>query len=93
MRHSRVWRLVRRVRFPYVPLIIVLVLLLLPLYVNGELNRTVVLGVVTKFVTGEYYYLGPMMAGATLGSIPVAILYFCFMDLYVSGLTVGAVKG
>jgi len=61
--------------------------------VNGELNRTVALGVVTKFVTGDYYYLGPMMAGAVLGSVPVAILYFFFMDLYVSGLTVGAVKG
>jgi multiple sugar transport system permease protein len=61
--------------------------------VNGELNRTVALGVVTKFVQGDYYYLGPMMAGAVLGSVPVAILYFFFMDLYVSGLTAGAVKG
>ncbi len=61
--------------------------------VNGELNRTVALGVVTKFVLGDYFYLGPMMAGATLGSIPVAILFFFFMDLYVSGLTAGAVKG
>jgi multiple sugar transport system permease protein len=61
--------------------------------VNGELNRTVAVGVVTKFVQGDYYYLGPMMAGAVLGSVPVAILYFFFMDLYVSGLTAGAVKG
>jgi multiple sugar transport system permease protein len=61
--------------------------------VNGEMNRTVALSVVTKFVVGDWYYLGPLMAGATLGSVPVAILYFFFMDLYVSGLTAGAVKG
>ena len=61
--------------------------------VNGEMNRTVALGVVTKFVVGDWYYLGPLMAGATLGSVPVAIVYFFFMDLYVSGLTAGAVKG
>jgi ABC-type glycerol-3-phosphate transport system permease component len=33
------------------------------------------------------------MAGASLGSIPVALFYFFFMDLYVGGLTAGAVKG
>ena len=57
------------------------------------MNRTVALGVVTKFVVGDWYYLGPLMASATLGSVPVAIVYFFFMDLYVSGLTAGAVKG
>jgi ABC-type glycerol-3-phosphate transport system permease component len=48
--------------------------------------------VVTKFVLGDCFYLGPMMAGATLESIPAAILFF-FLDLQVSGLIAGAVKG
>ena len=35
---------------------------------------------------------GPLMAGALLGSIPVAIVYSFFVEHYVSGLT-GSVKG
>jgi multiple sugar transport system permease protein len=33
------------------------------------------------------------MAGALLGSIPVAIIYSFFVEHYVSGLTSGSVKG
>jgi len=32
------------------------------------------------------------LAGALLGSIPVAIIYSFFVDYYVAGLTAGAVK-
>jgi multiple sugar transport system permease protein len=61
--------------------------------VNGEMNRTLAVGLVNSLVNRDTYMWGPLMAGATLGSIPVAILYFFFMDLYVGGLTAGAVKG
>ena len=33
------------------------------------------------------------MAGALLGSIPVALIYSFFVKYYVAGLTAGAVKG
>ena len=39
------------------------------------------------------FYFFFVMAGALLGSIPVAIVYSFFVDNYVSGLTAGAVKG
>jgi multiple sugar transport system permease protein len=61
--------------------------------VNGEMNRTLAVGLVNSLVNRDTYMWGPLMAGATMGSIPVAILYFFFMDLYVGGLTAGAVKG
>ena len=35
---------------------------------------------------------GPLMAGALLGSIPVAFVYSFFVENYVSAMT-GAVKG
>ena len=35
---------------------------------------------------------GPLMAGALLGSIPVAFVYSFFVEHYVSGIT-GSVKG
>jgi len=61
--------------------------------VNGEMNRTIPVGLMNNLVNRDYFIWGPLMAGATLGSIPVAIFYFFFMDLYVGGLTAGAVKG
>ncbi len=62
-------------------------------FVNGEANKTLPLGVTSVFIFGDSYFWGPLMAAATLASIPVAILYFAFFDLYVGGLTAGAVKG
>ena len=61
--------------------------------VNGEMNRTLPVGLVNSLINRDTYLWGPLMAGAVLGSIPIAILYFFFMDLYVGGLTAGAVKG
>ena len=46
---------------------------------------------VTELVEGDVYHWGSLMAGALLGSLPVAILYSFFVEYYVSGLT-GAVK-
>ncbi len=40
---------------------------------------------------GDDYQWGALMAGALLGSVPVALLYSFFVDYYVSSLT-GAVK-
>ena len=61
--------------------------------VNGEMNRTIPVGLVNNLINRDTYMWGPLMAGAALGSIPVALFYFFFMDLYVGGLTAGAVKG
>jgi len=38
------------------------------------------------------YYWGSLMAGAILGSVPIAMVYSFFLDYYVSGLTAGAIK-
>lgn len=62
-------------------------------FVSGEANKTLPLGVTSVLVFGDTYFWGPLMAAATLASIPVAILYYAFFDLYVGGLTQGAVKG
>jgi multiple sugar transport system permease protein len=42
-------------------------------------------------VDGDVYRWGSLMAGALLGSIPVAIIYMFFVNHYVSAMT-GAVK-
>jgi multiple sugar transport system permease protein len=62
-------------------------------FVSGEANKMLTNGVVGAFSGGDQYYWGPLMAAATLSSIPVAILYLCFTDRFVSGITSGATKG
>ena len=55
--------------------------------------RTVPVGVVGELIRGDAFYWGQLMAGALLGSIPVALIYSFFVKYYVAGLTAGAVKG
>ena len=61
-------------------------------FVSSSEVKTVPVGVVTELVEGDVYHWGSLMAGALLGSIPVAILYSFFVDYYVASMT-GAVKG
>jgi multiple sugar transport system permease protein len=55
--------------------------------------RTVPVGVIAELIRGDVFYWGQLMAGALLGSIPVAIMYSFFVEHYVAGLTSGSVKG
>ena len=60
-------------------------------FISSSEVKTVPVGVVTELVEGDVYHWGSLMAGALLGSIPVAILYSFFVDYYVASMT-GAVK-
>ena len=60
-------------------------------FISSSETKTVPVGVITELVEGDVYHWGSLMAGALLGSLPVAILYSFFVEYYVSGLT-GAVK-
>ncbi len=62
-------------------------------FLTSSGNRTIPVGVVNELIRGDVYFWGTLMAGAILGSIPVAVVYSFFVDNYVSGLTAGAVKG
>jgi multiple sugar transport system permease protein len=54
--------------------------------------RTVPIGVIAELIRGDVFYWGQLMAGALLGSIPVALIYSFFVEHYVAGLTSGSVK-
>ncbi|MGZ5071933.1 MAG: carbohydrate ABC transporter permease [Usitatibacter sp.] len=60
-------------------------------FISSSEVKTVPVGVVTELVEGDVYHWGALMAGALMGSLPVAILYSFFVEYYVSGMT-GAVK-
>ena len=63
------------------------------LFLNRSSVRTVPIGVVGELIRGDAFYWGQLMAGALLGSVPVALIYSFFVKYYVAGLTAGAVKG
>lgn len=60
-------------------------------FISSSEIKTLPVGVVTELVQGDVYQWGPLMAGALLGSLPVAFVYSFFVEYYVSGLT-GSVK-
>lgn len=60
-------------------------------FISSAENKTMPVGVVTELITFDVYNWGGLMAGALLGSLPIAILYSFFVEHYVSSMT-GAVK-
>ena len=60
-------------------------------FISDSEIKTVPVAVVTELVEGDVYHWGPLMAGALLGSLPVAVFYSFFVEYYVAGMT-GAVK-
>jgi multiple sugar transport system permease protein len=60
-------------------------------FISSSEEKTVPVGVLTQLVEGDVYHWGSLMAGALLGSLPVALVYSLFVEHYVSSLT-GAVK-
>ena len=63
------------------------------IFMNDSLAKTIPVGVVQEFIHGDDFYWGQLMAGALMGSVPVALLYSFFVDYFVAGMTAGAVKG
>jgi len=61
-------------------------------FLSSSEQKTVPVGVVSELVRGDVFFWGSLMAGALLGSIPVAVVYSFFVEHYVSGVT-GSVKG
>jgi multiple sugar transport system permease protein len=61
--------------------------------ITASSERTIPTGVLVQLTRADFYFWGPLMAGALCGSIPVALIYSFFVDQYAAGLTAGAVKG
>ena len=62
------------------------------IFMSSAELKTVPVGVVSELIRGDIYCWGQLMAGALLGSVPVALVYSFFVEYYVAGLT-GSVKG
>src|SRR5262249_8994001 len=62
-------------------------------FVTASGSRPIPVRVLTQLTRAHVYFWGRRMAGALLGSIPVALVYSFFVEQYATGLTAGAVKG
>ena len=61
-------------------------------FITAASKFTVSVGVPTFLVRGDVYFWGSLMAGCFIASVPIAIVYNLFLDRFITGFTVGAVK-
>jgi multiple sugar transport system permease protein len=61
-------------------------------FITSSSQYTVSVGVPTFLVRGDVYFWGSLMAACLIVSVPIAVLYNFFVDRFVAGFTVGAVK-
>ena len=56
-------------------------------------RQMVGVGIPNFLVLGDVYYWAALMAACLIASLPIAFLYNLFLDRFIAGFTVGAVKG
>jgi multiple sugar transport system permease protein len=61
-------------------------------FITTSAHYTVSVGVPTFLVRGDVYFWGSLMAACLVVSVPIAVLYNIFLDRFVAGFTVGAVR-
>src|SRR3970040_2943956 len=62
-------------------------------FISPVSQYTVSVGVPTFLVRGDVYFWGSVMAACFIASVPLAIPSNFFVDRFIAGFTVGAVKG
>ena len=55
--------------------------------------KTIAVGVPTELVRGDVFFWQSLQAAAIVVAVPIALVFNLFLDKFVSGFTMGAVKG
>ena len=61
-------------------------------FISPEQSQMLGVGVPTFLIRGDVYFWGSLMGGCLIASVPIALLYNLFLDRFIAGFTVGAVK-
>jgi len=61
-------------------------------FISSAARQTVGVGVPIYLVRGDVYFWGSLMAACLITSLPIAFVYNLFLDRFIAGFTVGAVK-
>jgi len=62
-------------------------------FISSVEKMTVSVGVPVALIRGDTFYWGSLMAACLVTSVPIAVVYNLFLDRFIAGFTVGAVKG
>ncbi|MDQ3693281.1 MAG: carbohydrate ABC transporter permease [Chloroflexota bacterium] len=62
-------------------------------FVSSSQSKTLSTGVTTELIRGDVFFWQSLMAAAAIVALPVALLYNFFLDRFIAGFTLGAVKG
>ena len=61
-------------------------------FISPVSQQVVGVGIPIFLVRGDVYYWSSLMAACLIASLPIALLYNTFLDRFIAGFTVGAVK-
>jgi len=98
-RVGAIWRMVLPLSVPGLLTVVIFALTLVIqefvyslTFISSVERMTVSVGVPVALVRGDVYYWGSLMAACLITSIPIAVLYNFFLDRFIAGFTVGAIK-
>ena len=98
-RTSAIWRVVLPLAVPGILTVVIFALTLVVqefvyslTFISSVQRMTVSVGVPVALIRGDVYYWGSLMAACVITSLPLAILYNFFLDRFIAGFTVGAVR-
>ena len=98
-RAGAIWRIVLPLAVPGLLTVVIFALTLVIqefvyslTFISSVQRMTVSVGVPVALVRGDVYYWGSLMAACLITSIPIAVVYNFFLDRFIAGFTVGAIK-
>ncbi len=98
-RVGAIWRMVLPLSVPGLLTVVIFALTLVIqefvyslTFISSVERMTVSVGVPVALVRGDVYYWGSLMAACLITSVPIAVVYNLFLDRFIAGFTVGAVK-
>ncbi|MGH9244590.1 MAG: carbohydrate ABC transporter permease [Acidimicrobiales bacterium] len=62
-------------------------------FVSGTEEKTLSVGVPTELVRGDVFFWQELQAAAVIVAIPIAFVFNLFLERFIRGFTMGAVKG
>jgi multiple sugar transport system permease protein len=62
-------------------------------FISPSAEKVVSTGVPTELVRGDVFFWQSLQAAAVIVAAPIAFVFTLFLDRFVAGFTMGAVKG